>query len=131
MTEPEKTKMAIELIQNAANDPEIIKKLNEEYGVNFTHSLAMAEIALKSVAENHVEKIYSGLEKGECVIRFKKADGTTRTARARKYYPDTESKSTRDRNPDQIVYWDLDKEAVRSFNVNRLESFEVVNVNIV
>lgn len=127
MNRIERVKNALKLIQQAANSPELLEELDREFGVNFFQALSMSEIVMKRIVKNYPDRIYAALAAGECIVKFIKADGSIRTARAIKYItPEGTEKSDREPNPDQIIYWDLDKKATRSFNVNRLESIEVV-----
>ena len=89
----------------------------------------MNDIAkIKMVLELHraaaVEHIRTLLEASECIIKFTKLDGTERIARAARN--PILAKPNSKPHPDIVVFWDLDKEAIRSCDINRLISVEVV-----
>lgn len=77
----------------------------------------------ESLSETEAEDLVKKLKKGEVKFRFKKADGSTRTARGTlnqeviKKGLDGVEKAKRSRHVPSsvIVYWDLDKEMFRSF----------------
>lgn len=134
MNRIESVKNALKLIHQAANSPELLEELDREFGTNFFQALSMTEIVMKRIIENYPDRIYAALRAGECIIKFIKVDGTIRTARATKYIKGSIGQTCASAVPvvvgmgnrDQIIYWDLDKKATRSFNINRLESIEVV-----
>ena len=110
----------------------------------FDHAYAMMEEFNmdRSEALRQAYLVYDLLEKlGEGVVtfRYRKKDGTSRVARGTRcrgiserydnYHYGDDSRKKEDQYPWQdIPYWDLDKQAFRSFSIASVE--EIVNVVI-
>ena len=77
-----------------------------------------------------MEKLIEFLSEGEVTVDFTKVDGAPRTMKCTMsqelipVQPDLSSNSSKKRNDEVAVVWDLDKSAWRSFRLDSVNAFK-------
>lgn len=131
----QKINNALEVLEAASNQSELIEKCAKEYkNQNFKMALDMAAIVLKAALEGlalNPDFLYSELYKGECKLVFIKADGSERAAIATLSEshgaPSRKGKAAIKADPKRahlLTFFDIEKGAMRSCKIESIKTFK-------